>query len=281
MNENISIIGGDLRIAYLAKLFQEDKKNVYTFGLENSEIIKNSSVIICKTLEECINYSDIIISGIPFSKDNIYVNTVFTNNKIEIIEIAKNLNNKTFLAGKIPKSFYDQAKNAKIIDIIENEKMAILNSISTAEGAIKIAIEETDFTLYGSNILIMGFGRIGKILAKTLSSFGANIYCEARKEQDLTWIEALGYNKVELKNLDKTLGKYDIIFNTIPHIILDKQKINYVKKDAVIIDLASNPGGVDKDACDLLGIKTIQALSIPGKIAPKSAAEIIKNIITV
>ena len=281
MNENISIIGGDLRIAYLAKLFQEDKKNVYTFGLENSEIIKNSSVIICETLEECINCSDIIISGIPFSKDNIYVNTVFTNNKIEIIEIAKNLNNKTFFAGKIPKSFYDQAKNAKIIDIMENEKMAILNSISTAEGAIKIAIEETDFTLHGSNILILGFGRIGKILAKTLSSFGANIFCEARKEQDLTWIEALGYNKIKLENLDKTLEKYDIIFNTIPHIILDKQKLYHVKKDVLIIDLASNPGGVDKEACDLLGIKVLHALSIPGKIAPKSAAEIIKNIITV
>lgn len=280
MNENISIIGGDLRIAYLAKLFKEDGKNVFTYGLENSEIIKKSSINKCKTLEECIDNSDIIISGIPFSKDNKFVNTVFTNNQIEILEIAKILRNKRFYAGKIPQIFYENAKDAKIIDIIENEKMAILNSISTAEAAIKIAIEETDFTLYGSNILILGFGRIGKILAKTLRSFEVNIFCEARKEQDLTWIEALGYNRIELKNLDHNLEKYDIIFNTIPHVILDKEKLKHVKKDVLIIDLASNPGGVDKEECNLLGIKTIHALSLPGKIAPKSAAEIIKNTIT-
>ena len=78
---------------------------------------------------------------------------------------------------------------SNIIDIMKCEELAVLNSISTAEGAIQIAMEETNHTLHDSNILILGFGRIGKVLAKMLNAIGANVYCEARKNEDLAWIK--------------------------------------------------------------------------------------------
>lgn len=123
----------------------------------------------------------------------------------------------------------------------------------------------------------MGFGRIGKILANMLKGLGANVACEARKTSDLAWIKAYGYEPIPLNSLSENLNRFNIIINTIPYIILDKSNLNNVKKDALVIDVASNPGGVDRDAIKKLGIKFVWALSLPGKVAPVTSAEFIKE----
>lgn len=281
MKKNVSIIGGDLRLILLAKLFKEEGVNCYTYGLEKADILENVNIEKCESLKKCIEKSNLIISSIPFSKDNNFVNGTYNENKIKIEDIARHLENKTFIAGKIPEKFYEitKTKNVKIIDLLKSEEFAILNSISTVEGAIKVAIEETDYTIHGSNILILGFGRIGKMLAKVLTGMEAKVFCEARKKEDLAWIEAYGYEKIPLQNLSDSLKKYDIIFNTIPYVILDEEKLKLLKKEVLIIDLASSPGGIDRKTSELLGIKTKWLLALPGKVAPKSAAEIIKQTI--
>lgn len=283
MEKSVSIIGGDIRLSYLAKLYSQENINVYTYGQEKCEILENKNIIKCNSIKDAIDNSNTVISSIPFSRDGFFVSTVYSNKKIEISEMAKHIKNKTFIAGKIPNKFYDISKNnnVKIIDLLKNESMSILNSIPTAEGAIKIAIEETKATIHGSNVLILGFGRIGKILAKYLQGFGANIYCEARKQEDLAWIESLGYRPIHLTDLSSSLQKesYDIIFNTIPKIILSEEKLKLINKDTLIIDLASSPGGVDNIIANKLKIKVISALALPGKIAPLASAKIIKQTI--
>ena len=163
---------------------------------------------------------------------------------------------------------------------MQNEPLTIANAISTAEGALQIAMEETDITIHNSKILILGFGRIGKILAKDLSVLGAEVTCEARKEEDIAWIKAYGYELLTLNELNKNcdvLDKFDIIFNTIPHLILDEEKLKKVNKNALIIDLASKPGGVDFEMCGKLKIKNKWALALPGKVAPVTSAKHIKE----
>ena len=170
-------------------------------------------------------------------------------------------------------------KNIDVIDLLKREELVVLNTISTAEGAIQIAMEETIKTIYGSKILVLGYGKVGKILANMLKGIGANVYCEARKNVDLAWIKAYGYVPIHLSELEKYLSEFDIIINTIPTLILDKQRLERVKKECLIIDLASNPGGVDKGEAKKMGIKTIWALSLPGKVAPLTSAEFIKDTI--
>ena len=285
MKKSISIIGGDLRIWILAHLLKKDGIDVFTYGFENAKSLdeiynsdlKNSenNIIKCENLKQCIFASDVIVSSIPFTKDEIFVNEEFAKSKIKLEEVLNLLENKTFVAGKIPNSFYEKSKikNIKIIDILKNEEFTILNCISTSEGAIKIAIEETKITLNGSNILILGFGRIGKILSKMLEGFGANVYCEARKKEDLAWITAFGYKKIDLQNLEENLNKFDLIFNTIPYIILDEPRLNLIKKDACIIDLASKPYGVDKDAIEKFKIDYILAKALPRKSCTRKCSK--------
>lgn len=276
MIRKISIIGGDLRIAKLADMLVEEGVEVFTYGLEEYE---SAEFIKCSSIEEAANASDVILGPIPFSSNGENINTPFGKEKINIIHLFDTIKNKTLIAGAIKQPLFNSAadKDIEIIDILKREELSVLNAISTAEGAIKIAIEETQKTIHGSNILVMGFGRIGKILAKMLYGIGANVSCEARKNSDLAWIKAYGYNPIPLKDLNENLYKFDIIINTIPYVIIDKSNIENIRKDCLLIDLASNPGGVDKEIVKEKNIRYILALSLPGKIAPVTSAEFIKE----
>ena len=134
-------------------------------------------------------------------------------------------------------------------------------------------------TLHDCKALILGFGRIGKILAKMLQGLGVKVFVEARKYSDIAWIKSYGYKPVYINELGDYLGKMDVIFNTIPHIVLDANMLGKLKNDCLIIDLASKPGGVDFERAKGMGIKVIWALSLPGKVAPITAAKFIKETI--
>lgn len=277
MIKNIAVIGGDLRIVKLVGMLEKEDYNVTTYCMENTGEIQNKS----NTLQECVQNADIVIGPLPLSSNGEDVNTPFSDNKLTINELIDNIEGKTFIAGAIKQEIYDKAsnKNINILDIMKREELAVLNAISTAEGAIQIAINETPKNVHGNNVLVLGFGRIGKILSKMLDGIGAKVACEARKTTDLAWIKAYGYEPINLIELKENLNRFDIIINTIPFIVLDKEMLQEVKKDALIIDLASNPGGVDKQAVKELGIKFNWALSLPGKVSPITSAEFMKETV--
>lgn len=282
MIKKISIIGGDLRIVKLAEMLAKDEFELYTYAIDKAESLKKiKNIIQCDTIEETIKNGDIIVGSIPLSSNNLEVNTPFSDKTVSLQELAEKIKGKTFIAGNIKKDFLNLAKdsNTKIIDLLDREELVVLNTISTAEGAIQIAMEETTRTIHESNVLVLGFGRVGKILANMLKGIGANVFCEARKNVDLAWIKAYGYEPIRLNELENSLGKFNIIINTIPSIILEEKQLEKVNKDCLIIDLASNPGGIDKNSAKKLGIKTIWALSLPGKVAPLTSAEFIKDTI--
>lgn len=277
MAENITIIGGDLRIVKLAEMLAKDKFVIKTFGIEKAENICEMKK--CNSIKEALQNTDIVIGPIPLSSNNIQINTPFSDKVIKLEELAKELKGKKFIAGNIKKEFYEYAKKYEIetIDILEREELVVLNTIATAEGAIQIAMQETIRTLHSSNVLVLGFGRVGKMLANKLKQIGANVYCTARKNVDLAWIKAYGYNAIQIEQLNENLNKFDIIMNTIPTLIIQEKELTNIKKDCLIIDLASSPGGIDQIAAKKQGKKVIWALALPGKVAPLTSAEYIKH----
>lgn len=282
MSNKIGIIGGDLRIIRLSELLAKDNYIIYTYALEKN-IFQDNNIIKCNTIKEIYNNCNYIISGIPFSKDGVYVNTPFSDEQIEINSLLKKMANKTLIAGPFKQEAKENAEKnkIKIIDLMEKEEFNILNVIPTVEGALQIAMKETEFTIHDSNCLILGFGRIGKLLSKKLKDLGATVSCMARKESDMAWIKALGYKDIHINNLEENLNnRYDIIFNTVPTLVLDSKKLELIKnKNTLIIELASSPGGIDFDRANNYNIKTIKALGLPGKVAPQSAANYIKQIL--
>ncbi|HHX59638.1 MAG TPA: hypothetical protein GX707_02695 [Epulopiscium sp.] len=137
----------------------------------------------------------------------------------------------------------------------------------------------SQITLHGSKCIVLGFGRCGKVLAHMLKGIGADLSVEARSQIDLAYIQSYGYNPVPLKDLAEYIGQYDFIFNTIPSLVLDEKKLMNMKKDCLIIELASKPGGIDVEAAKRVGIKVVDGQSLPGKVAPETAAKIIFDTI--
>ena len=282
MYKTISIIGGDLRIVKLIELLSNDDFLVYTYGIDNSEdLVENNNIKKCSTIAELVGSSEIIIGPLPMTNDSENLSAPFSDEKISITEVVSEManKNKMFLAGKISEELEKKLEenNIQYIDLLKREELVVLNTIATAEGTIQLAMENTSRTIHGSNILIMGFGRVGKVLAKMLDGIGANVSCEARKNSDIAWIKAYGYNPIHLSELNSELGNFDLIINTIPFQILDEERLKYVKKNCTILDLSSNPGGVDRASARSLGLKMIWALSLPGKVAPITSAEFIKE----
>jgi len=280
------IIGGDLRYFKLAMLLKKDGNCVTIYGYDSIlgklKEEERENIEIAKNLSNAIDENDVIIGPLPCSNDDETINAPFTSEKIYLNDVFKMLKkNQIFIAGKISSKISQLAKvyNVYTLDIFEREELTVLNAIPTAEGAIQIAMEELPITLHHSNALILGFGRIGKILAKMLQGIGANVYVEARKYSDIAWIKSYNYIPVHLNELGNFVSKADVIFNTVPSLILNEEMLKLVKKDCLIIDLASKPGGVDFDKAKLLGLKVIWALSLPGKVAPESAAKFIKDTI--
>lgn len=278
MEKAITVVGGDLRIVKLIEMLDKDGYTVYTYGLENSEELLNlDSVEMCPTLEEAIKNSKVVVGPVPLSSDRRRLSTPFGRNNVELTDFISAIKGKYLIAGNIGIKDELDAKGIQYTDLLKREEFSVLNTIATAEGTIQIAMEETQRTLHGSNVLVMGFGRIGKVLAKMLNGIGAKVYCEARKNEDISWIKAYGYNPIHLNDLDENLGKFEIIINTIPFQLLEGKRLDLIKKDAVIIDLASNPGGVDRKAAREKKLKVIWALSLPAKVAPLTSAEFIKE----
>ena len=309
MNYNFFIIGGDKRNLFLAEKLSKDGENVKIFGFDrikdeffannNIKKITNEKELLTElekreiqakskglekgtidiseektfdnNLERDKQNKKIIIGPIPYSTDGKTLYAPFCNKKLDI----NLLKDKKIIAGKIP----EEVADIKSIDILKNEYFTIRNTVPTAEGAIAKAIELTDINIDKANIMVLGFGRVGKILCYKLKNLGANVYAEARKERDLAWIDVFGYNAIPLEKINENICKMDIIFNTIPELILDKSKLILMNEKTLIIDLASKPGGTDFESANKMGIKAILYSGIPGKIASEYEAELIKEVI--
>lgn len=283
MSTSFSIIGGDLRTIKLAKMLANEGNKIYTYGLEKAEELKdNSNIIFTEKISKAIPKDvEVVIGPIPFTSNGININAPFGEKEISIREMIHYLEGKILIAGSISPEIYDMANDdyIEIIDIMKREELAVLNTISTAEGAIEIAISNTNKIIHGSEVLILGFGRIGKVLARKMAGLSAKVTCAARKDEDLAWIRAYGHKETNINALGENLSQYDIILNTVPHLVLNKERLQYVKKDALLIDLASNPGGIDKKEAKELNLKLLWALALPGKVAPVTTAEFIKDTI--
>ena len=166
-------------------------------------------------------------------------------------------------------------RGIRVFETAEDDEIAILNSIPTAEGAIQIAMEELPVTLHGSRSLVVGLGRCGLTLVRMLLGLGAKVAAAARSRAQLARAKEKGADTIALEALGEAKVAFDVVFNTVPALILTRKLLEKMPKDTLIIDIASSPGGVDFTAAADLGIKAILAPGLPGKAAPITAGRIL------
>jgi dipicolinate synthase subunit A len=281
LQSDIGIFGGDQRQVYMASAFLQMGYQVFTYRI--AEPIQHENCISLHSLNELFDKCSLLIGPIPLTRDLV---SVASTGASELT--ASNLSNLItkdhfLIGGMIPPSLAGICTNKGIpyYDLMKNEKITILNAIATAEGSIMEAIQSSVQNLHGSNCLVLGFGRCAKVLALKLKGMDAKVTVAARSADALAYAEAAGLLTLTLSDMKPFLPVYDFIFNTIPALILDKSCLDQVKQNATIIDIASAPGGVDYEYAMHKKLKAKLCLGLPGKVAPKTSADIlVSEIIT-
>ncbi|MBR5535292.1 MAG: dipicolinate synthase subunit DpsA [Clostridia bacterium] len=264
MTDRFLIIGGGIRLVKACEAF-------LSRGYEASVY---NGVIPLKT---AIDKADIILLGLPASKDDINIE-LDDGKKIPLRDIAAlSGGRKIVLGGRFSekvKALFD-IYSVRWADYAATEEFEILNAVPTAEGAIQIAMEEFPFTLHKSRSVVTGFGKVAKALAFRLKALGSECSVVARNPSARAEAESFGFKAIDFSNLPYEAKNCHILFNTVPAMVIGKNVLGQLKPSQGIIDLASKPGGVDLDSAKTYGVNVVWALSLPGKVAPLTAGEII------
>ena len=256
--KRVLIIGGDKRIKIAKKQLERHGFYVDTLGLYPND---NGTV----------EGNDVILLPVPTTKDSQTVFCPLSDRRIYLCDIESRVKEQLILCC----NYKFEGKN--FIDYNTLDSFALLNAVPTAEGALALAINETDFTLWHSKALVIGYGRVGKIVADRLKALGADVTVSARKTRDFATLSALGFKYINTETLCDIYLDFDIIFNTVDATVLSKTALENCPAD-VIIDLSSK-GGFDLNYAKALGIKAFKPGGIPGVVAPKTAGEILAKTV--
>lgn len=266
MTDRFLIIGGGVRLEKACEAFI---RQGYA-----AEIYKGVTA-----LKTAIDNADVILLGLPASKDDVYVNTD-EDMKISLRDISALCTKRKLLLGG---RFSEKAKalfdiySVRWADYAASEEFEILNAVPTAEGAIQIAMEEFPFTVHSSKTVVTGFGKVAKALSVRLKALGSECTIVARSPNARAEAESMGFKAVDFSHLPALAKNGQILFNTVPALVCDRSVLSQLTPAQGIIDLASKPGGVDLDAAKTFGVNVVWALGLPGKVAPATAGEIIQK----
>ena len=274
---NIWVVGGDLRQVRLAQLLCEEGHSVHTWALERAEGVPEPMADLSEA-----RLADCVVLPLPAAGEDGRLNAPFSEEKAELAGVLDALRpGQVVCAGRASPALLELARERelRLFDYFDREELAVANAVPTAEGAVQLALEELPITLHGARVLVVGFGRVGKLTAHRFQALGARVSVAARKWADLAWAEAYGYVPERLEQLDGSLCAYDLVVNPAPAQVLAAARLEQLEPDCLVIDLASRPGGVDLEAASELGLRVIWALSLPGKVAPVTAGRILRDTI--
>lgn len=276
----IGFIGGDRRMLECAK---EMARQGYESAICGFDDYKGDFGDAIRTdLSGAVTRASAAVLPLPCLSHGLNINAPFSAARLTCEDVFAFLPKDCILfCGKPSEEFiaFARKRNVSFIDYFSSERLQILNAIPTVEGALCAAMNESDITLHSSECLVTGYGRIAKLLARSLYFLGANVTVAARNGDALTWAQVLGLEICHIDEIGKRFGKYDFVFNTVPARIIGEDVLSAAKKDSVLVELASSPGGFDREAAEKHGLKLIFALGLPGKNAPKSAGIYISKVL--
>jgi dipicolinate synthase subunit A len=278
----IAVIGGDARqLEIIRKLTELDAK-LSLIGFEQLDHAFTGAV---KEKIDEVDFTKIDAFILPVAGTDLegHVETIFSNEKVLLTEeiLSRTPEHCTIYSG-ISNSYLNgitEKSNRKLVKLFERDDVAIYNSIPTVEGTIMMAIQHTDFTIHGANIVVLGLGRCGMSLARTFHCLGAKVKVGARKSEHLARITEMALTPFHLNELKNEVKDTDILINTIPYQIVSAAVISKMPAHTLIIDIASKPGGTDFRYAEKRGIKALLTPSLPGIVAPKTAGKILADVL--
>ena len=263
------IIGGDCRFSYIRSILEEKGFNAKRIspGDYRADDISNA---------------DIFILPVPVTRDNINISTPLAGESFYIGDLLRLLPEGCTVAGGLISDDFAEKLRRKSIDVFDyytDERLARDNAIPTAEGIIGILINSLPVTVNAMKCAVTGYGKCAKAATRALVALGADVTVAARRSESLAEAQEDGAKACTLENFAEIAHKFSAVINTVPARVIDRKIISSLKKDCLLIEIASSPFGIDFDCAKEYGINTIKAGSLPGRISPQTAGEIICNSI--
>ena len=271
-----AVVGGDRRSALLCTLLLQDGHKVHSFALEQAPLPAEIPKDDC--LQACVYAADCVVLPTPAQTGG-FLNAPLSAECLSMDALIGALwPGQLLCGGKLSDDCCRAALREKlhVADIMGRPDFVAGNAALTAEGAISLLMAESERSLRDSRALVLGFGRIGKPLALSLAALGAQTSVAARGGADRALAGVLGLNALEYCQLEGLIGDFDFIVNTVPAAVLSEAALCCVSPEAVLLELASPPGGFDRRLAENIGLRTLSAPGLPGRYAPYSAALLIR-----
>lgn len=277
---NFWVVGGDMRQAHLAQLLARDGHTVHTYALEQG--VHAAPDAQAEPSPEEICRADCVIFPLPVCSSPGLLHAPLSHQEHPMAPISALLSPAQVICGGrfSPDSLSEFIRHGLTVhDYSQREEFTVANAVPTAEGALQIAMEELPTTLHSSRVLVIGYGRVGKVTAQRFAALGAHVCVAARSYEQMAWARTAGLRTEHISQLAHVLQRCDLVVNTVPARILGRDELTALREDAPVIDLASKPGGVDMEEAARLGRRVIWALSLPGKVAPVTAGACIRDTV--
>ncbi|TCS92560.1 dipicolinate synthase subunit DpsA [Hazenella coriacea] len=281
--KHVVFLGGDARQLEVIKSCIQMNAKVSLIGYDNLQS-PFSGATLRELSTDFLKQADILVLPIIGTDEKGQINSVFTSKQLILSEEhVQALPKHCIVFAGIARSYLTrlcQTYDVTLIELMDRDDVAIYNSIPTVEGALMMAIQNTDITIHGSVSIVLGLGRVGMTLARTLHAIGAKVKVGIRSSDDFARAFEMGVEPFHIQDLSEHLRDADLVFNTIPAVVITAPILAQMPYDVVILDLASKPGGVDYAFAEKRGIKALFAPSLPGIVAPKTAGKILARTIT-
>ena len=269
----VAVLGGDLRMLEHMRLGRLAGARVQHYGsIPGAEDAAGQPQ--AATLADAVKGARIISCPIPGlgADDELYAK--YTTEKLRLTtDVLKGASSGAvlFTCYSTPRlDEWAKAASVRIIPYGEDDALSILHAVPTAEGAIRLAIENTDDTLLGMNVLCIGLGRVGISVAQAFEGMKSRVSLAARNPAQLARAWTMNTNPIELSDLKSHIGNFGLIVSSTSGRVLNRDLLALTRADVVIIDLCSPPGSVDFEAAKALGRKVIWARAQAGR-APRRA----------
>ncbi|MGE5379614.1 MAG: dipicolinate synthase subunit DpsA [Methylocystaceae bacterium] len=276
-----AVIGGDDREIILMTELVKMGATVTAVGFPRDKV--SYGICLVKTVEDALKGAEVAILPMPGTSPEGTVRAVYCEDNLVLTKPAlSSMTRPGIVVIGSARDFLHQwveELNLTLFEIAEMDEVAILNSIPTAEGAIQIAMEETAITIHGSRCIVVGLGRVGQTLAHKLAVLNAQVTVVSQQAGERARAKELSCLTAGFDELTAVMQNADIVFNTVPSLVISREVIKTANPECLIIDLAASPGGTDFEAANNYGIKAILAPGLPGKVAPVSAGKILAEVI--
>jgi dipicolinate synthase subunit A len=152
-------------------------------------------------------------------------------------------------------------------DYENDTELMLLRAPAIVEGALQHAFELTSVTIHNSDVLVVGHGNIGRLLAKTLVLLGARVHVAARNPVQRADAFTAGCIPHTLEEIAQIAPSVCMVFSTVPAKLIGADVLRQLPAKSLVMDLSAPPGGVDLTLAQQLGHRAVWARGL-GRRAP-------------